>query len=79
MKQIEIERMLFGDYRVQVWDENLQSLLDREYFCRGYASALLTALEIRTLEGFAELPIYSRELDKVELINEVVKTEITKQ
>jgi len=63
---IEIEKMLFGDYRVQVWDESLVSMLDREYFCRGYASALLTATEIRTIESFKDLPIYSREANKVE-------------
>ncbi len=40
---IEIEKMMFGDYRVQIWDEHLDSMLDREYFCRGWGSALLTA------------------------------------
>ena len=57
---IEIEQMLFGDYRVQVWDENLNSMLDREYFCRGKLSATLTALKIRTLPGFEKLDIYLR-------------------
>lgn len=57
---IEIEKMLFGDYRVQVWDETLDSLLDREYFCRGYASALMTAIEIRTLPNFEMLDIWYR-------------------
>ena len=66
---IEIEKMLFGDYRVQVWNKELQSELDREYFCRGWDSALLTALNIRTLPGFENLDIYSRELDKLELVN----------
>lgn len=47
MKYISIERMLFGDYRVQVWNEELNSLLDREYFCHGYESALLTAEGIK--------------------------------
>lgn len=67
--KIEIERMLFGDYRVQVWDENLNSALDREYFCRGYASALMTALDIRTLPGFEKLDIYSRDMDTLVLEN----------
>lgn len=66
---IEIEKMLFGDYRVQVWDENLNSALDREYFCRSYGSALLTALEIRSLNSFRELDIYFRDMDGVKLIN----------
>ncbi len=44
---ILIEPMLFGDYRVGVWDENLNSLLDKEYFCRGYPSAFLTAQEVK--------------------------------
>lgn len=66
---IEIEKMLFGDYRVQVWDKDLNSALDREYFCRGYPSALLTAFEIRTLDGFEKLDIYSRELDEVKLVD----------
>lgn len=70
--RIEIEKMLFDDYRVQVWDKDLMSLLDREYFCRGYASALLTAREIRTMEKFAQLPIYYRQLDEVKLIDEVL-------
>ena len=66
---IEIEKMLFGDYRVQVWDENLNSLLDREYFCRGYDSALLTALNVRTLGNFSELKIYYRENKNLKLID----------
>ncbi len=64
---IEIEKMLFGDYRVQVWDENLNSALDREYFCRGYESALNTALEIQK-DLFVGLPIYSRYMDEVTLV-----------
>lgn len=71
---IEIEKMLFGDYRVQVWDENLSSALDREYFCRGFDSALLTALNIRTLPSFETLDIYHRDMDKLELINKYDKT-----
>ena len=59
--KIEIEQMLFGDYRVQVWTDTLESALDREYFCRGYESAFLTALEIRTLPSFTELDIYYKE------------------
>jgi hypothetical protein len=74
MKHIEIEKMLFGDYRVQVWNEDLNSELDREYFCRGYASALITALEIRSLPGFEKLDIYYRDMGNVELIN---KFEVT--
>ena len=53
--------MLFGYYRVQVWNKNLDSELDREYFCRGYASALLTAIDIRTLPRFTDLQIFIRE------------------
>jgi hypothetical protein len=67
--KIEIEKMLFGDYRVQVWDERLNSMLDREYFCRGYDSALITAYNIRTsFESFKNLTIYYRELDILTLI-----------
>lgn len=44
---ILIEQMLFGDFRVNVWDERLNSMLDREYFCRGYESALMTALLVK--------------------------------
>ncbi len=65
--QIEIEKMLFGDYRVQVWDKNLSSMLDREYFCRGFESACFTALSIRE-SLFKDLPIFYRELDKLELL-----------
>ena len=68
-KHIEIERMMFGDYRVQVWDENKDSMLDREYFCRGFASAMMTAIETRTLPGFAMLDVYYRDEDSVELVN----------
>ncbi len=54
---IAVEQMLFGDYRVQVWDENQNSLLDREYFCCGELSALMTASELS--KGlFSDLPIY---------------------
>lgn len=62
--KIEIEKMLYGDYRVQVWDKNYDSALDREYFCRGYESACLTAMEIQNslMQG---LPIYSRDGDNV--------------
>lgn len=62
--RIEIEKMMFGDYRVQVWDKNLDSALDKEYFCRGIESAFLTAIEIQNnlMQG---LPIYSRDGDNV--------------
>lgn len=63
---IEIEAMAFGDYRVQVWGDDLESALDREYFCRGYDSAFLTALNIRNLDGFENLKIQLRVLDKIE-------------
>lgn len=46
-KHISVERMLFGDFRVQVWDENNQSMIDREYFCRGYESAMQTAINLQ--------------------------------
>lgn len=52
--------MLFGDYRVQVWDENLSSMLDREYFCRGFESATKTALLVKT-DLFPGLSVYARE------------------
>ncbi len=56
--------MLFGDYRVQVWRDDLTSALDREYFCRGYDSADKTALEIRNISPeFSKLSIWIRELD----------------
>lgn len=41
--EILIEPMLFGDYRVGVWDDKLNPMLDKEYFCRGLESAILTA------------------------------------
>jgi hypothetical protein len=66
---IEIETMMFGDFRVQVWDENNNSLLDREYFCRGLQSALMTAFAIRTLPNFAKLDIYHRDIDDVKLVS----------
>lgn len=56
---IEIEQMLFGDYRVQVWDERLDSMLDREYFCRGIGSAVHTAINLQH-DTFPELPVYLR-------------------
>lgn len=62
---IEIEPMLFGDYRVQVWNKDLDSELDREYFCRSYASALLTAIDIRTLPRFADLQIFVRDNEEL--------------
>jgi len=54
---ILIEQMPFGDYRVGVWDENLNSLLNKEYFCRGYPSAFATAMEIKA-DLFPDLPMY---------------------
>lgn len=45
---ISIEEILFGDFRVNVWDEQLNSALDREYFCRGYESALATAVLVQS-------------------------------
>ncbi len=59
--KIQIEKMLFGDYRVQVWNDDLSSALDREYFCRGYASAFLTAIEIKE-NLFNGLPIHYMEM-----------------
>lgn len=67
-KHIEVERMLFQDYRVQVWDENLSSMLDREYFCRGFLSATHTAFEIQS-NLFPGLPIFSRDDEKVKLLS----------
>ncbi len=73
---IEIEKMMFGDYRVQVWDERLDSLLDREYFCRGYASALMTAIDIRTLPNFGTLDIWYRNgTGEFELVNKAIQNE----
>lgn len=66
-KHIEIEKMLFGDYRVQVWDEQLDSMLDREYFCRSWESALMTAICVQ-LDFYPELYIYSREMGTVEVV-----------
>ena len=59
---IEIEKMFFGDYRVHVWNTDLQSELDREYFCCGYESALATARQIK-LTMFPDLPIFYRDIN----------------
>lgn len=64
---IEIEKMLFGDYRVQVWDKDLDSRLDREYFCRGWVSALYTAKDLQSTM-FKGLPIQFRDGDVVTLV-----------
>ena len=53
---ILIEKMLFGDYRVGVWDENLNSMLDKDYFCRGLPAAILTAQAVKN-DLFPELEI----------------------
>ena len=71
-EHIEIEKMLFGDYRVQVWDENLNSKLDREYFCRGFGSAHLTAIAVQE-ELFRGLPIYFRKGEDVRLLEEAIE------
>lgn len=63
---IEIEKMLFGDYRVQVWDDKLDSQLDREYFCRGIKSAFETAKEVKK-DLFPELEVFYRNGDTTEL------------
>lgn len=55
-KHILIEPMLFGDYKVNVWDESLNSLLDKEYFCRGMNAAINTAVSVKT-DFFPELEI----------------------
>lgn len=44
---IAVEPLLFGDYRVQVWDEHCESMLNREYFVRGLTAATLTAENIK--------------------------------
>ena len=67
-KQIEIEKMMFGDYRVQAWDENLESMLDREYFCRGLGSAMLTAKYVKR-DLFPNLPVFIREVDNLREID----------
>lgn len=69
MKYIEIEQMLFGDYRVNVWDDKSNSLLDREYFCHGYESAYITALGIKQ-NMFKDVPIYYRKLDETKKIED---------
>lgn len=56
MSYISIEPMLFWDYRVQVWNDNLSSKLDREYFCRWFDSALLTAQLVKK-DMFPDLEI----------------------
>lgn len=59
--RIQIEKMLYGDFRVQVWDKNLNSLLDKEYFCCGFNSALQTAMSVKldsNHQDFKDLPIY---------------------
>ncbi len=66
---IEVESMMFGDFRVQVWDENQDSLLDREYFCRGLQSAVETAEAIRTLPNFEKLDIFYRNMEELTLLH----------
>ena len=66
---IEVEQMLFGDFRVSVWGKNLEGLLDKEYFCRGELSAIMTAQEIRTLPSFEKLDIWFRSGDELKLLN----------
>lgn len=57
--EILIEPMLFGDYRVAVYDEKQNSILDKDYFCRGILSAELTAgLIKRDLFPEAEIKIF---------------------
>lgn len=58
-KKIEIEPMLYGDYRISVWDDDNEPLLDKPYFCRGLQSAYLTATTVRD-EMFKDLKIYIR-------------------
>lgn len=53
---ILVEPMLFGDYRVGVWDEDLNSMLDKEYFCRGLPSAMETATSVK-MDLFPKLEI----------------------
>jgi len=59
---ILIEKMIFGDYRVCVWDENLSMMLDKNYFCRGILSARLTAVEVQN-DLFPELKIYEHDIE----------------
>lgn len=70
---IEIEKLLFGDFRVQVWDDNFVGQLDREYFCRGLLSAIMTADKVQS-DMFPHLTILKREGDELT----VVKTPIPK-
>lgn len=67
---VEITQMLYDHYAVDIWDENLESTLDRQYFCAGYMSALFTAGVIE--DG---RPVYLRKIgDEPELIS--VKDEL---
>ena len=59
---ILIEPMLFGDYRVQVWDERLDSKLDREYFVRGRDAAIICALRVQA-DLFPDLKVYEMQVD----------------
>lgn len=70
MKHIEIEAMLFGDYRVCVWEqvgESYNECLDKEYFCRGYDSAVDTAKMVRK-DLFPGLEIKLRTGDELKTI-----------
>lgn len=47
VNRILIEPLLFGDYAVAVYDEHDTLVLDRKYYCRGYLSAVFTAINIK--------------------------------
>jgi hypothetical protein len=43
---IEIEPLLFNDFHVGVYDENLSLVLDKKYYCKGQHSATFTAVAL---------------------------------
>lgn len=61
-RHILIEPMMFGDWRVAVWDENLNGMLDKDYFIRGEQAAIMVALEVKK-DLFPDLEIYRSDVD----------------
>ena len=45
MREIAIEKLLFGDFYVAVYKDQ-ELLLDKKYYCAGIVSALATATEL---------------------------------
>jgi len=52
---IELEPLFFWEYYVWVYDEDLNLVLDKKYYCKGLMSATMTIQELTLIYPDAEI------------------------